>query len=78
MQIPWGGGSSLRHRIEEAEVYNALNLFSVMVGKGKSAIVKSSQVSGLRDRVAIIRALLHAISFPHPYASYGDLSEVGR
>ena len=40
--------------------------------------VKSSQVSGLRDRMAIIRALLHAtISSPHPYASYyGDLSEV--
>ena len=32
--------------------------------------VKSSQVVGLRDRVAIIRALLHAISSPHPYAGY--------
>ena len=28
--------------------------------------VKSSQVVGLRDRVAIIRALLHAISSPRP------------
>ena len=28
-------------------------------------VVKSSQVVGLRDRVAIIRALLHAISSPH-------------
>ena len=36
--------------------------------------VKSSQVVGLRDRVAIIRALLHAISSPQPYAGYGDLS----
>ena len=40
--------------------------------------VKSSQVLGLRDRVAIIRALLHAISSPHPYAGYGDLNGVGR
>ena len=40
--------------------------------------VKSSQVVGLRDRVAIIRALLHAISYPQPYAGYGDLSGVGR
>ena len=40
--------------------------------------VKSSQVVGLRDRVAIIRALLHAISSPHPYAGYGDLNGVGR
>ena len=29
--------------------------------------VKSNQVVGLRDRVAIIRALLHAISSPHPW-----------
>ena len=36
-------------------------------------IVKSSQVMGLRDRVAIIRALLQTISSPHPYAGYGDL-----
>ena len=42
------------------------------------SVVKSSQVVGLRDRVAIIRALLHAISFPHPYAGYGDLNGVGR
>ena len=39
--------------------------------------VKSSQVVGLRDRVAIIRALLlHAISSPQPYAGNGDLSGV--
>ena len=37
----------------------------------KIQILKSSQVVGLRDRVAIIRALLHAISYPHPYAGYG-------
>ena len=43
----------------------------------RSVRVKSSQVVGLRDRVAIIRALLHAISSPHPYAGYGDLSGVG-
>ena len=35
--------------------------------------VKSSQVVGLRDRVAIIRALLHTISSPQPYAGYGNL-----
>ena len=40
--------------------------------------VKSSQVVGLRDRVAIIRALLHATSSPQPYAGYGDLIGVGR
>ena len=40
--------------------------------------VKSSTVVGLRDRVAIIRALLHAISSPQPYAGYGDLIGVGR
>ena len=42
--------------------------------------VKSSQqhVVGLRDRVTIIRALLHAISSPQPYAGYGDLIGVGR
>ena len=33
---------------------------------------------GLRDRVAIIRAMLHTISSPQPYAGYGDLSGVGR
>ena len=27
---------------------------------------------------AIIRAQLHAISSPHPYAGYGDLTGVGR
>ena len=38
---------------------------------------KSSQVSGLRHRVAIIRALIHTISSPkQPSASYGDLIEV--
>ena len=40
--------------------------------------VKSIQVVGLRDRVAIIRALLHTISSPQPYAGYGDLIGVGR
>ena len=40
--------------------------------------VKSSQVVGLRDRVAIIRALLNAISCPPPYAGYGALNGVGR
>ena len=38
--------------------------------------VKSSQVVGLRDRVANIRALLHAI--PRGLRLYGDLSGVGR
>ena len=33
---------------------------------------------GLRDRVAIIRALLHAMSSPQPYAGYGDLIGAGR
>ena len=47
-------------------------------GPSNQNIVKSSQVVGLRDRVAIIRALLHAISSPHPYAGYGDLNGVGR
>ena len=40
--------------------------------------VKSSQVVGLRDRVAIIRALLQTNSSRHPYAGYGDLNGVGR
>ena len=40
--------------------------------------VKSRHVVGLRDRVAIIRATLHTISSPQPYASYGDLTEGGR
>ena len=49
------------------------------VATPRCILVKSSQVVGLRDRVAIIRALLHhAISFPQPYAGYGDLSGVGR
>ena len=38
----------------------------------------ASQVVGLRDRVAIIRALLHSISSPQPYAGYGDLIGVGH
>ena len=45
---------------------------------GQRIVVKSNQVVGLRDRVAIIRALLHAISSPQPYAGYGELSGVGR
>ena len=44
----------------------------------KSSQVKSSQVVGLRDRVAIIRALLQTNSSPHPYTGYGDLNGVGR
>ena len=46
------------------------------------ALVKSSQVK-YRGYVtawqqSIIRALLHAIFSPQPYASYGDLIELGR
>ena len=48
------------------------------VGQVKSSQVKSSTIVGLRDRVAIIRALLHAIPSPHPHPGYGDLSGVGR
>jgi hypothetical protein len=47
-------------------------------GSNPVLVVKSSQVVGLRDRVAIIRALLHAISSPPPYAGYGALNGVGR
>ena len=46
--------------------------------RGRFFDQQSSQVVGLRDRVVIIRALLHAISFPQPYAGYGDVSGVGR
>ena len=43
---------------------------------GHKCNVKSSQVVGLRDRVAIIRALLHAISSPPPCAGYGAVNGV--
>ena len=45
---------------------------------GVTVYIKSSQVVGLRDRVAIIRALLHAISSPPPYAGYGALNSLVR
>ena len=52
----------------------AVKVYSV----ARSTIKSTSQVVGLRDRVAIIRAMLHAISSTQPYAGYGDLSGVGR
>ena len=52
----------------------AVKVYSV----ARSTIKSTSQVVGLRDRVAIIRAMLHAISSTQPYAGYGDLIGVGR
>ena len=43
---------------------------------GRPLTVKSSQVVGLRDRVAIIRAPLHAISSPQAYAGYGQVKSI--
>ena len=50
------------------------------MGSGDPSQVKSREVKSISGAtVAIIRALLHAISSPQPYAGYGDLIRgVGR
>ena len=59
---------------------SAIKMTKTSSGGLRDRVAMSSQVPvvGLRDRVAIIRALLHAISSPQPYAGYGDLIGVGR